>query len=220
MTWIRGIFQDEYGIKPEEINWVTASNDSSADLAGNISKQEAMVPEGISMRIGPAGKDESDLLESGEVDALFHAAEPRAYAKGHPKVARLFSDYRRIEKVYFKKTDIFPIMHAVAIKKSLLKQNPWLAKSVFNAFSQAKEINYQWMAKQGWLMDSLPWYGQELEETRALMGDNFYSYGIEQNRKALEALFRYSHQQGLTKHELTIEELFAPESLNLVDNFM
>ncbi|MCK5648346.1 MAG: ABC transporter substrate-binding protein [Gammaproteobacteria bacterium] len=217
LTWIRGIFQDEYGIKPEEINWVTASNDSSADLAGKISKQEMMAPEGISISVGPAGKDESDLLESGHVDALFHAAEPRAYIERHPKIGRLFPDFRSVEQAYYAKTGIFPIMHTMAIKKSTLKQNPWLAEAVFNAFSQAKQINYQWMVKQGWLMDSLPWYGQEVEETRTLMGDNFYSYGIESNRKALEALFRYSHQQGLTSRELTIEELFAPESLKLVE---
>jgi 4,5-dihydroxyphthalate decarboxylase len=71
------------------------------------------------------------------------------------------------------------------------------------------------MIKLGWAMNSLPWFGQELEETRALMGDDFYSYGIENNRKALETLFRYSYEQGLASQELTIEELFAPDSLKL-----
>jgi len=73
------------------------------------------------------------------------------------------------------------------------------------------------MAKTGWLSDMLPWYGQELEETRAVLGENFYSYGIGSNRKTLETLFRYSYEQRLSSRELTVEELFAPSSLELVE---
>jgi 4,5-dihydroxyphthalate decarboxylase len=218
LTWIRGIFQDEYNVKPEDIDWITASADSSASVSGKTSRQEQVLPEGVSLRAGPEGKDESDLLESGEADALFHAAEPRAYIKGHPKVGRLFPDYRATERAYFAKTGIFPIMHAVAIKNDLLEQNPWLAGAVFAAYSQAKQLAYQQMAKIGWADDMLPWYGQELEETRSLMGHNFYSYGIKPNRKTLEALFRYSYQQGLSSRELTVEELFHPLSFRLAES--
>ena len=168
--------------------------------------------------MGPEGKDESDLLASGEVDATFHAAEPRAYIEGHPKVARLFPDYRSTERAYFSKTGIFPIMHAVAIKKSLAKKNPWVIEPVFKAYSQSKQMAYNYMAKAAWAYDSLPWFGQEFEETRALMGNNYYSYGIKPNRKTLETLFRYSYQQGLCKRELTIEELFEPASIELTES--
>lgn len=215
LTWIRGILQDEYGIRPEDVKWVVSSKDSSAKDAGKTSKQENVFPEGVPVSMGPAGKDESDLLESGAVDALFHAVEPRAYIEGHPMVARLFPDYRSVERAYFSKTGIFPIMHAVAIKKSLAQENPWLIESVFRAYSQAKKLAFNYMAKAAWVKDSLPWFGQEFDETRALMGDNYYSYGIEHNRKTLEALFRYSNQQGLCSRELTIEELFEPASLTL-----
>jgi 4,5-dihydroxyphthalate decarboxylase len=218
LTWIRGIFQEEYGVKPEDVQWITSSKDSSAKVAGKVSKQKQVMPEGVSIKAGPEGKDESDLLESGEVDALFHAVEPRAYTERHPKLARLFPDYRTVERAYFAKTGIFPIMHAVAIKKDLVKENPWLVAAVFKAYSQAKQLDYAAMAKKGWFNDMLPWYAQELEETRNLMGDNFYSYGIKPNRKALEALFRYSNQQGLASREITIEELFHPSSLELTES--
>ena len=217
LTWLRGIFQDEYGISPQDVQWVSSSKDSSAGMAGKVSKQESMAPEGVPISAGPAGMDESDLLVSGKVDALFHAAEPRAFVEGHPKVARLFPDPRTVERAYYKKTGIFPIMHAVAIKKAVLKENPWLSAAIFKAYSQAKQMSYEHMAKAAWIYDMLPWYGQELEETQALMGDNFYSYGIKPNRKTLEALFRYSHRQGLANRELTIEELFDPGSLNLTE---
>jgi len=218
LTWLRGIMQHEYGLRPEAIKWIVSAKDSSAEAAGNLSKQESMVPKGLSVSQGPEGKDESDMLESGEVDALFHAAEPRAYIQGHPKIARLFPDFRKTERAYFKKTGIFPIMHAVAIRNTLVDQHPWLPKAVFNAYSQAKQIMYDHLKKMGWATISLPWAAQEIEETRALMGENFWPYGIAPNRKALEALCQYSYEQGLASTQLTIEELFHPASLELMEN--
>jgi 4,5-dihydroxyphthalate decarboxylase len=215
LTWLRGVFQDEYGISPKDVKWVMTAKDSSAGTDGKISKQEAFVPVGISMEWGEPGKDESDLLLSGDIDAIFHAIEPKAYVDGHPNIGRLFADPKAVERAYYKKTGIFPIMHTVAIRRSLLEEHPWLAEAVFNAYSKSKHMAYKKMINLGWAMNSLPWFGQELEETRALMGDDFYSYGIEDNRKSLEALFRYSYEQGLASKELTIEELFAASSLKL-----
>lgn len=182
-------------------------------VSGKVSKQESIVPKGLSVSKGPEGQDESDLLESGDVDALFHAAEPRAYVEGHPKVARLFSDFRKTERDYFVKTGIFPIMHPVAIRNDIVEQNPWLPEAVFNAYSQGKQLMYDQLKKMAWITSSLPWIAQEIEETRALMGENFWPYGIEANRKALETLFRYSYEQGLANRKLTIEELFHLSSL-------
>jgi len=79
-------------------------------------------------------------------------------------------------------------------------------------------LAYDYMAKAAWLKDSLPWFGQEFDETRALMGENYYSYGIKPNRKTLETLFRYSYHQDLCSRELTIEELFEPASLELTES--
>ena len=217
LTWIRGIFQDEYSISPKDVQWIVSRKDSSTKDAGEISKQENVIPESVSIEQGPDGMDESDLLESGAVDALFHAAEPRAYIERHPKVARLFPDYRSVERAYLAKTGIFPIMHAVAIKQSVAEENPWLVRAVFDAYAQAKRRDYEYMAKSAWVFGSLPWYGSELDETKALMGDNFYSYGIAPNQKTLTTLFRYSHQQGLAARALKIAELFHPASLGLVD---
>jgi len=213
LTWLRGIVQHEYGVRPEEIKWVISSRDSSAKASGKASKQENIIPKGLSVSKGPEGKDESDLLESGEVDALFHAAEPRAYVEGHPKVARLFSDFRRTERDYFAKTGIFPIMHPVAIRNDIIEQNPWLPEAVFNAYSQAKELMYEHLKKMAWVTTSLPWIAQEIEETRTLMGENFWPYGIVPNRRALETLFQYSYEQGLASRKLTIEELFHPSTM-------
>jgi 4,5-dihydroxyphthalate decarboxylase len=162
--------------------------------------------------VGPEGKDESDMLVDGDVDALFHAAEPRAFTEGHPKVKRLFPDSREAERDYFARTGIFPIMHAVAMRNDVIDEHPWLPEAVFNAYSQAKQKQYEAMRMQ-WIFGTLPWYGQELESTRELMGENFWPYGIAPNRKTLEALFQYSYEQGLASRRLTVEALFHPASL-------
>ena len=219
LVWIRGIVQDEYGISPEDVHWVISSKDSTAKATGGPSKQENILPEGLSYSVGPAGKDESDLLESGEVDALFHAAEPRAYMQGHPDIARIFPDSRATEQAYFSNTGIFPIMHSVAIKKDVLEENPWLAEAVFNAYSQAKQKTYEYLTKAAWYKTSLPWVSQDLEDTRKIMGKNFWTYGMnEPNRKTLDTMFRYSYEQGLCNRKLTVEELYHPSGLELMES--
>ena len=219
LTWLRGIFQDEYGIAPTDVNWVISNKDSSADAAGKISKQEQVNPEGVNIKMGTAGLDESELLVTGEVDALFHAAEPKAYIDGNPLIERLFPDSKKVEQEYYVKTGIFPIMHAVAVRKSLLEENPWLAQAIFDAYSEAKQMEFNYMKKLGWVYESLPWYGQELKETQSVMGENFWPYGIELNKKSLETLFRYSYEQGLSNKKLTIDELFYPSSINFTETF-
>lgn len=217
LTWLRGIVEHEYGVSPRDIQWVIAQKDSSAELSGKVSAQEQVVPEGTPASYGTPGMDESELLVNGEVDALFHAAEPKHYVQGDPRIQRLFPDYRSVEQAYFKKTGIFPIMHAVAMRKATIKKHPWLPKAVFNAYSESKKIQFAYMQKLGWVYESLPWFGQEFEETKKAMGSNYWPYGIEPNRKALEALFQYSHEQGLASKKLTIEELFEPSTLALVE---
>lgn len=215
LTWIRGMIQDEYGISPNDIHWVIANKDSSAGISGQVSKNENLIPEGITISKGTPGKDESELLLSGEVDALFHAVQPKAFVEGNPNITRLFKDSKKTEQAYFSKTGIFPIMHAVAVKKELLENNPWLAESLFNAFSESKTMDYNFMAKLGWAYDTLPWYGQEFEETKKVMGNNFWPYGIEANRLAIETLCRYCYEQGLIKKEVKLEDLFHKTGLSL-----
>ena len=217
LTWLRGIMEHEYGLKPSDVEWVVSTKDSSADAAGKVSKQENMIPEGLSVSKGPADKDESQLLVDGDVDALFHALEPKAYVQGNPIVGRLFPDFRTTERAYFAKTGIFPIMHAVAIRNDVVEKHPGLPKALFDAYSQSKQLANESLRKMGWANISLPWVGQEIEETRKAMGDNFWSYGIKGNEKTLNALFQYSHEQGLASKRLTIEDIFHPSTLEFVE---
>jgi len=218
LTWLRGIMQHEYGLKPTDVEWVVSNKDSSADVGGKVSKQESMVPKGLSVTEGTTGKDESQLLVDGEVDALFHAAEPKAYIEGNPIIGRLFPDFRQTERAYFKKTGIFPIMHAVAIRNDIAKDHPALPLAICKAYSEAKQLTYDFFRKTAWVDVSLPWIAQEIEETRETMGENFWSYGIEGNRNTLNALFRYSHEQGLAKRCLTVDDILHPSTLDFEED--
>ena len=217
LTWIRGMMSDEYGVRPEDIEWIVSADDSSAKDAGTASKQENVLPDGVSITVGPQGKDESDLLLDGDVDALFHAVEPRAFAEGHPNVKRLFDDPRATERAYFKKTGIFPIMHAVAIRNDVIDAYPWLPEAVFSAYSRSKQMEYKAMQNR-WIFGTLPWFGQEFDETREVMGENFWPYGIAPNRKTLNALFQYSYDQGLAKKRLQVEDLFHASTISFTES--
>lgn len=210
LTWIRGMLQDEYGVSPNDIQWVIANKDSSADVSGKVSQQEQVVPEGISITKGTPGKDESELLLTREVDAIFHAVEPQAFVQGNPKVIRLFEDSRKAEQEYYKKTGIFPIMHVIAVKTELLENYSWLAESIFKAYSEAKTANYNFLNKLGWAYEDLPWFGQEYEETKKIMGNNYWSYGMQPNKKTLDTICWYCYEQGLIKQKVSVEDLFYP----------
>ena len=123
---------------------------------------------------------------------------------------RLFEDYRRVEKEYFAKTGIFPIMHTIALRKDVYEKHPWAAASLFAAFEQAKRWAYDQLMETDALKLTLPWVVAETEETRRIMGEDFWPYGVEENRRALEALPRYLYEQRLAPRVVPIEELFAP----------
>ena len=218
LTWIRGTLEDEYGVKPTDVEWYVSSEDSSVKDTGGPSKFENIMPKNLKVKQGPAGKNESDMLADGDVDALFHAMEPKCYVEGHPKVARLFQDFRTTEQSYYQKTGIFPIMHAVAIRKKLIDTHPWLSSALFKAYAQAKATAIRELTTMGWANISMPWLAKEIEETRSLMGKNFWPYGIKPNRKTLELLCRYSHQQGLASRTLKIDELFHASSMDLIES--
>ena len=214
LTWIRGILQHEYGVKPGDVEWVVSAKDSSAAAAGQASKQENVIPPGLKISSGTPGKDESQLLVDGEIDALFHAAEPRAFIEGNPLVGRLFPDPRTTEQAFYKKTGIFPIMHAVAIQNEAAAKHPHLPLAICKAYAEAKQQALTTLVRLGWANISLPWIGQEIEKTREAMGENFWSYGIGGNETTLETLFQYSHEQGLAKKRLAIDDLLHPASLD------
>lgn len=217
LTHVRGMLAEEYGVQPEDIEWVSTQKDSAANLTGGVSAWEKIRPEGVKIIDVPADEDESSLLISGQVDAILHPAEPRVYQERNPIVKRLFEDHRTVEQDFYRRTGMFPIMHTVAIRRDVAKKNPWLPKAVFEAYSKAKAMDFDHMRKLGWAYDTLPWYGQEFNETRELMGNNFYPYGLKASAASYDAAFRYTYEQGLAKRRVSLEEMFEPSTLELME---
>lgn len=215
LTHVRGLLQEEYGVKPDEIEWISTQKDSGANLTGGVSNWEKVRPKGVNITDAEPDEDESTLLIDGKVDAILHPAEPKVYQDRNPIVERLFKDHRSVEKDFYKRTGVFPIMHTVAIRKKTAEKHPWLPKAVFEAYSKAKQIDYEYMRNLGWVMDSLPWYGQEFNETRELMGENFYPYGLKASASSFETAIRYLHDQGLSKRKVSLEEMFEKSTINL-----
>jgi 4,5-dihydroxyphthalate decarboxylase len=147
------------------------------------------------------------MLERGEIDALISVMIPPTLGSS---LRRLFAEPRQVERDYYQRTGIFPIMHTFVLKTALYEANPWLAISFYRAFCRAREIAYYWMYDTDALTVGLPWVIDELEATRKIFGPQVWDYSIEGSRPTLEALVRHLDEQKLTRRPMKVEELFVP----------
>ena len=208
-VWIRGILSDEYGVP------VTSPTYYSGGLEepGRVDKLAVDLPPQIkTARIGP-DQTLAAMLASGEIDALYTARAPSTLRTAPHAVKRLFDDYEAVERDYYRRTGIFPIMHTVVIRRDVYERHPWVAQSLAKALHLAQREAYRDLQETAALKVMLPWLGAHLEQTRREMGTDFWPYGFARNRATLETFLRYSHEQGLSKRRLEPEELFAAESL-------
>lgn len=208
--WARGILADEYGVKPKDIKWVTGG----LEQAGRKERSRLTVKPGTSVSPIPSDKTLSHLLDKGEIDGMITARVPSCYRR-NANVKRLFEDYRPVEVAYFQKTKIFPIMHLIAIKKKLVAENPWLPVSIYKAFLAAKEIAIRELFDPGINFTTLPWVYGEVQTAMSMLGTDYWSYGMEENRAAIETMVRYSYEDGLSQRHLKAEELFHPSTIEL-----
>jgi 4,5-dihydroxyphthalate decarboxylase len=209
-VWIRGILEDEYGVRAADVKW----RNGGLEEPGRESRVALALPAEIDLQSIPATETLSEQLDSGRIDGLISALAPSCFGR-NPQVRRLFPDYRAVEDEYYRRTRMFPIMHVVGIRRTLLDRHPWLAVNTYVAYLKAKEICYRNMEKIGHLFTTLPWPVEELERARALMGEDFWSYGVEANRRELSAISRYAVEQGINPRPVTIEDLFAASTLSL-----
>jgi 4,5-dihydroxyphthalate decarboxylase len=210
-VWIRGVLQHEYGVPPASMRW----RNGGLEESGRHEKVPLRLPKDVHLEAIPEGKTLSDMLAAGEIDALVSARWPSSLGRS-PHVARLFPDFRQVEKAYFRKTGIFPMMHIVGVRKTLLDAHPWLGASVFKAFLKAKNLAYPELTEMAALKVALPWLGQEVEDTIALMGKDFWPYGADENKVTLDAFLQYHYEQGLSgKTRFTPKDIFIPSTLEI-----
>ena len=210
VVWLRGIFQDEYGVSPRDVHWRSGGE----EMPGREEKIKLHLPPDIDLQPIPPDKYLSKMLDDGELDGMFTARAPSSFTKGSPNVARLFENPREVEENYFRKTGIFPIMHTVIMKREIYEKNPWIAVNLYKAFCEAKKMVLENYARTEALRLALPWIHDEIERTKQIMTEDWWPYGVEKNRHVLETFLRYHHEQGLSERLMTIEDLFAPETLD------
>ena len=202
-VYMRGLLQHEYGVMPSDVDWVQGR----ADRLGR------KLPPEVRLTQAPAGAELGDLLERGEIDFMMTANNPRSFRRGAPTVRRLFPNYRELEQDYYRRTRIYPIMHTVVIRRDIYQRDPWVALSLYKALCRAKDYSCHLLAETGSPKASLAWLQPLLEEEQAIIGPDWFPYGIEKNRPTIDALLQYTHEHGLTDRRLKIEELFAPSTL-------
>lgn len=204
--WIRGILSDEYGVKTSEIRW----RNGGLQKPGRSERTPISLPPEIELKPIPADKTLSGMLASGEIDALITAVQPKCFADGASHVGRLFPQFRRTEEDYYRKTGMFPIMHMMGVRKTLAEKYPWLPGSIYKACIEARAIAAEEIKSTGMFYAMLPWLSDDLARANAVMGPDMWPYGVTANRKELEAMLRWSHEQGLAPRHGRVEEIFAP----------
>jgi 4,5-dihydroxyphthalate decarboxylase len=211
VIWMRALMQHEYGVAPSEIHWRSGGQEQP----GRHERTPLKPIEGVDLQPISANKTLVGMLRNGELDALFAARSPSSFLNGEPHIARLFPNTRRAEQTYYEKTKLFPIMHLVGIRKRLAENYPWLATSVYKAFCEAKAQAMIALRDVNALMVTLPWLEAETHETMAIMGEDFWKYGVAENMREIEALTQYVYEQGLTDRSVEIEELFHPSTFEI-----
>jgi 4,5-dihydroxyphthalate decarboxylase len=206
-VWVRGVLDEEYGVDTASVRW----RSGGLEEPGREERAEIHLPGNVEWQVIPRDRTLNDMLEKGELDAIISPRPPTSFSRKdrHPQVAQLWPDYPAVELEYFKRTKIFPIMHVVGIRRSLVNENPWLPVSVMKAFLKAKElIDFRHSTL-------LPWAAAEYRRMQALLGEDYWSYHLDPNRHVIEAFGRYAIKQGLVERKVEPEELFAPSTLNL-----
>ena len=199
----------EHGVDLRSVKWFQAG----VNEAGRAEKTALKLPEGLSCTPVPQSSL-SDMLLAGELDAVLSARPPRAFVEKPSRVTRLFVDSHAAEAAYFQKTGIFPIMHVLAIRREKYEQHRWLAKNLFDAFETAKNRSLERALDVTASHFVLPWVSDRAREAQAMLGNDFWPYGLAPNRITLDAFCQYAYEQGVAHRLMRAEELFAPETLS------
>ena len=209
--YTRGLLVHDYGVPLDSVSWFQAGVNES----GRKEKVRLNLPQGVSYTPMPE-RSLADLLCKGEIDAVFSARPPEPFLRANSNLRRLFSDPKAEELSYWQRTGVFPIMHVVAIKRSVWEAHPWIAMNLLQAFEKAKSLSLQRLSDITASSVPLPWISEHANLSKSILGEDFWPYGIEPNRATLTAFLQYAYEQGVCHRLLTPEELFIPSTLSAV----
>jgi 4,5-dihydroxyphthalate decarboxylase len=202
-VYMRGWMHNEMGVKLTDVHWYQAG----ANAPGREEKVELNLPAGVRLtRV--ADKSLSEMLAAHEIDCAIIARPPTCFLRHHPDVVRLFPDYQGMEEEYYARTRVWPIMHILAMKKSILDEHPWAARNLYNAFLESKERSLQRMLDPAVSRYPVPWVTTYAKQMQKQFGDDLFPYGIEENRPTWEQMALYTVQQGIAHRLMKPEEIF------------
>jgi 4,5-dihydroxyphthalate decarboxylase len=207
-VWARAILEDDFGVKPKDMHWIRGG----IEHAGPPEKITIKLPDGVRLDNAPEGKTISALLAEGEIDG-FIAPRPPTTVGDNNNIGWLFRDPVAAAKDYYQRTGIFPIMHLIGVRRTLAEKHPWLPGALLKAFEQSKAQAMAHLWDTSATKVSMPFVEERVAEARELMGDDYWPYGLDANRKTLETFLRHHHSQGLSSRLLKPEELFHPGTL-------
>jgi len=205
-VWARAILEDDFGVRPSDIEWVRGG----IEHAARPEKIAFKLPPGLRLQDAPEGKTISELLVEGEIDGFI---APRAPALASPNIGWLFPDPMAAGKDYYKRTGIFPIMHLIGVRRTLAEKHPWLPAAVLKAFEQSKRIALEQLSDVSATKVTLPFVEEQLKAARELMGHDFWPYGVDANRNTLNSFLHHHHAQGISPRRVEVQELFHPATL-------
>jgi 4,5-dihydroxyphthalate decarboxylase len=211
ILWVRGMLRDFHGISVRDVQWRTGGV-----LQPGLGERVALALPG-DFDVQPIGPGETldGLLTAGALDAVISTRVPTALANPDVPVERLYPDYRAAEAEYYRRTGFFPIMHCLALRRSLAEQHPELPRALFEAFAKARQQALAELAMINAFRVTLPWPPMALADAKALMGDDFWPYGFRRNADELATMTRYAEEDSLTAGRVRPEELFHPSTLDL-----
>lgn len=208
-VWFRGILEDEYGVKPTEIKWVRGG----VNTPGRPEKIKVDLPADIDLTQAPDGATLNQMMIDGDIDGFVGPRAPACFDEGNPLIGRLFNDTVSEAEAYFRKTGIFPIMHVLGVRRSLADAHPWLPGALLKAFTKSKIAAQEALADTSATKVTMPFVEDNLARAHALMGADFWPYGLAANRNVLKTFLGYHHAQGLSPREVVVEELFHPATV-------
>jgi 4,5-dihydroxyphthalate decarboxylase len=205
-VWARAILADDHGVQPGDITWVRAGLTDP----GRVEKVAVALPPTIRLEDAPAHRTLSDMLDDGEIDGVIAPRSPRGFERGDPRIGWLFADPIAAGQDYFRRTGIFPIMHLLGLRRTLAEAHPWLPAALLKAFDASKHLAMERLADESAAKVTLPFVEVQVRNARALMGADYWPYGLDPNRTVLDAFLRHHHAQGLSSHRLAADALFHP----------
>jgi 4,5-dihydroxyphthalate decarboxylase len=216
-VWARALLEDDYGVRPSDIVWVRGG----MEQPGRSEKLTLDLPADVQLESAPSDRTLNQMLEAGEIDGLIGPRLPASFGLASPVPARaptpsvgwLFADPVAAAKDYFRRTRIFPIMHLLGVRRSLLERHPWLSATLVKAFERAKSAALASLGDTSATKVTLPFVEEQLLAARSWMGEDFWPYGLAANRETLAAFLHHHHRQGLSARRVTVEELFDPAAL-------